>query len=628
MVPRLDSRSPSRKGIRRVPLVALAAGGLGIALPALASGAGATTSAHATVTSARPAQAATALVDDSSNTWTTWSYSPFNVNFVGAAQGFVYLPLAIDSWPSLTKYIPQLATSWGVKGNTFYVNLVPNAKWQNGQPVTSTDVLDTILLDGPFGGAIWNDITNVTAPSAHQVDLTVKPGEPIVTLESDLFGGVTPYPASVWGKFVTPSLKQDDLTYFKEAATNPSAASSSPAFKAMSAVLSKIASYNPPKMIGDGPYELTGETLQEYQLTKWSGFYDASKITVPSIIFEGTSQNELNAELLSGRVDFSNGWLYMPPAILDQWLKTPDANLLAVPGTFQGVVIFNDAEYPFNITAVRKALAYALPVSKMDVFSWGSQDAHAVAPVPPDGLVSRVAQLYLTKNQLSSLDPYNYDPAEAAKLLESVGFKKSSGGTWTMPNGKPFKLTLSIDASWTDQVAAFQVAASALTSFGIPSVESTVENTTYINDFHTGTFQVAAYCCAGGAPNPLQDLAQSPMGSAENFTSTGTYAGDRGIGYGPVETVPGIGKVNVPTALNNEYASTNPGPKMDQLVWDWAQFIENQVPFLEYAAFANQIAFSSRNFNWPSTSNPLWVQTSNGSYDIVLAQERGELSPK
>jgi peptide/nickel transport system substrate-binding protein len=191
----------------------------------------------------------------------------------------------------------------------------------------------------------------------------------------------------------------------------------------------------------------------------------------------------------------------------------------------------------------------------MDVFSWGSQDAHAVAPVPPDGLVARVAQQYMTPSQISSLNPYNYNPA---------GFKKAKDGTWLMPNGKPFKLTLSIDSSWTDQVAAFQVAASALTSFGIPSVESTVENTTYINDFHTGAFQIAAYCCAGGSPNPLEDFAASPIGSQENFTGSGTYAGDHGISYGPVEDVPGIGKVNIPALLA-------PRPELRRSRCTWAR---------------------------------------------------------
>jgi peptide/nickel transport system substrate-binding protein len=596
-------------------------------LPAIASNANAAPLQSAVVRYAAGSSSAT-LVDDSSGPWTTWSYSPFNSTFVGAAYGFVMVPLAIDSWPSLTQYIPQLATSWSLQGNTFTINLTPNAEWQNGQPVTSTDVVDTILLEGADGAAIWNDISNVAATGTNAFTVTVRPGVPLPTLENDLFGSITPYPASVWGKFVTPGLEQADVSYYTEAATNPSAAASSPAFKTLSGVLSEIAKYNPPTLIGDGPYQLTSATPQEYLLTKWNGFYDASKITVPRIIFEGTSQSEVNAQLLSGRVDFSNGWLYMPPAILDQWLHTPNANLQAVPGTAQSIIIFNDSEYPFTMTKVRQALAYAIPISTMDQFAWGSHDAHAVAPIPPDGLVPKVAEQYMTPSQIKGLNPYSYNPSEAAKLLTSAGFKKAKDGTWLLPNGKPFKLTLSIDSSWSDQIAAFQVASSALTSFGIPSVVSTVETTTYDNDLHTGAFQMAAYCCSGASPNPLADFVESPMGSQENFTGSGTNAGEHGIGYGPVENVSGIGKVNIPAELNNEYAVTPPGPKLDALTYDWAKFVEAQVPFLEYAAYANQIAFSSRNFNWPSVNNPVWVQSNNGALDITLAQERGELSPK
>lgn len=590
-------------------------------MPAISSGAPAAASSNSV------------LVVDSANSWTTWSYSPYNVNFantgVSAADGLVYLPLAIDSWPSLTTYIPQLATSWSTHGNTFTLNLQPNAKWQDGTPVTSTDVVDTVLLGGADGYAIWNDITNVSAAGTHVVDFTLKSGEPLTTFESDLFTQVFPEPASVWGRFVSSSLKSEDQSYWSLVATNPSAATKSPAYKALSSLLSSLESYNPKTIVGDGPYELTSATIQELEFTKWSGFYDASKITIPRIIWEGTSQSELNAELLAGRVDFSASWLYMPPAILQEWLHTPGANLLAVPGSFQGVLIFKDNEYPFDITKVRQALAYAMPVQKADVFSWGNQDAHAVAPVPPDGLVARIAGNFLTQKQLNSLDPYSYDTSKAAKLLESAGFHRNSSGDWIMPNGKPFKLTLSIDSSWTDQVAAFQVLASALTSFGIPSVESTVENATYLNDMHTGGFQISAYCCTGASPNPLDDFVESPMGSAENYTSNGSYKGDNGISYGPVETVPGIGKVNVPDTLNKEYAATTPGPKMNALVYDWAKYVEDQVPFLEYAVFADQIAYSNRSFVWPSTSNQVWVDAGNNPmYDLLLGQERGLIRPK
>lgn len=83
----------------------------------------------------------------------TWSYNPYNSFFPGTViDGFVDLPLAVQILPTLTKYSPQLATSWSASGDTLTVQLRHSATWQNGTPVTSTDVYDTILLNGTDGG--------------------------------------------------------------------------------------------------------------------------------------------------------------------------------------------------------------------------------------------------------------------------------------------------------------------------------------------------------------------------------------------------------------------------------------------------------------------------------------------
>ena len=533
---------------RPLRLLVAAACGAAVTLPLAAYGASVVGS-HTAMTTHRPAMSVPPLIDASSSPWTTWSLSVYSPDFLGdydayASPGFVYLPMAIDAWPSLTKYLPLLATSWSVSGNTFTVDLVPNVTWQNGQPLTGTDVVDTLLLDGADGAAVWNDITDVTSPSTHVVQLTLKTGVPLTTFESDFFSGVIPYPSSVYGQFMTSSLKADDLAYWKLNSTNPAAAAKSPAYKALTAVLSKLEAFNPKTLVGDGPYILTSSSSAAREFVKWDGFYDAGKITVPEIIGEATSQSETNGELLAGHATFSSGWLYMTPAILDQWVKTPNANLVAVTGTAQGYIIFNDNRYPYTITKVRQALAYALPVSEMDLFAWGGFDGHAAAPVQPDGLVSRIAAEYLTPSQIASLNKYSYNTSEAAKLLDEAGFHRNSSGDWMMPNGKPFTITLTIESAASDQIAALGVAASALTSFGIPSTEDEIESTTYANDWHDGDFEVTTYCCYGGEPNPLSDFVQSPMGSAENFTSPS----ERGIAFGPVETVPGIGKVNIPDA--------------------------------------------------------------------------------
>jgi peptide/nickel transport system substrate-binding protein len=193
------------------------------------------------------------------------------------------------------------------------------------------------------------------------------------------------------------------------------------------------------------------------------------------------------------------------------------------------------------------------------------------------------------------LNPYKYDPSKAATLLGSVGFHMSNR-QWIMPNGKPLDIALSMNSSWSDQIVAHGVLATGLKSFGISASESLVEGTTLSADLHSGNFQIAAYCCNESSPNPIEDFVTSPMGSSENFTASGINKDDPGIGYGPVENVPGIGMVNIPNALNEEYSATGPGPEMNKLVWDWARFVDQQVPFLEYAAFNYQIVYSSRNY--------------------------------
>lgn len=565
----------------------------------------------------------------SSGPWTSWGFNPWTTSlaFPTAATGFVFVPLAIQDWPSLTSFTPQLATSWSVAGHELTLQLQPDATWQDGKPVTSADVVDTVYLDGLTGAAVWSDITDIRAAGPHAVVLTAAPDIPMDLLKNDLFNGITPYPTHVWGRFATPAIKRDISSYFNKAHTDPGAAAGSTAYKNMSAALQELLKFSPKTLIGDGPYRLTGITTQEARLAKWNGFYDASHITIPQIRYLGNQQPQVNAALLTGGADFSSGWLYMPTPIVSEWSKRSDAHLLAVPGTFQGQIVFNDHQYPFTLTKVRQSLAYIIPRKTMDELSWGTEHPHAVTPTVPDGLVGEVEAQFLTKSQIASMNRYDYDPDKAAALLRSAGFHKSDG-RWIMPNGHRFSVPLEINAGWTDQISAFKVASSALTSFGIDAPLSTVEGATYLADLHQGNFHVAAFCCTGGSPNPLLDFEQSPIGSANNFTAGGTNDGQRGIGFGPILKVPGIGKVNIPQELDSEIHRVAPGPKMKRLAYAWAKFVNTEVPYLEYADFANQIAFSSKKFTWPSTDSTLWSRISNGNHLVVVGQEKGLIHPK
>jgi peptide/nickel transport system substrate-binding protein len=566
-------------------------------------------------------------------TWgTTWSNNYYSPLWVGIGNGLVLLPLAVENQPSLTSFTPQLATSWTVSGNTLTINLRQGVNWQNGKPVTSTDVYDTLALDGTaagYGG--WTYIAGVQAPNAHQVVITTQPGANVTLLEDQLFYRPV-VPASQYGQFVTSTLMQDDVAYWQEESKNPTAAAKMPQYTAMQAAFKKMVAYNPSTLLGDGPYTVKGVNTAEALLVKWPGFYDAASVHVAGIDYINDQNQGIYPLLLSGQADFSN--VYMSPTILKQWQSTAGSNT-AIPHGFTFELVFNSHMYPLNMTAVRQAIAYVIPRANMVAAAYGGSsiaDRGGVLNQHPDGLPSYLDSLYLTPSEQATLNPYPVDDAKATSLLQSAGFHQS-GNKWIMPNGKPFTLSFLVNNATSDIVSSFESAASALTAFGISSSLNETEGTIQTEDLANGDFQLSMDLVGG--PNPLYDNFDKVLGSIANFENLGNYAGDRGIGFGPSETVPGLGSVNVPTVIDQESEQVGPGSQMNNLVYDWAREVNQQLPYITYATKVYQFPFSSQHFtDWPPINgqgtSQLWNILGQGDMDegLTLMLEEGYIRPK
>lgn len=156
-------------------------------------------------------------------TWnSTWSYNPYNVNgLIYLQPDFLLLRLATQKFPSLTDYEPQLADKWSVAGNKMTVHIRSGAKWQDGTPVTSTDLYDTVILDGLRADGFWNDITNVAKSGEDTVVFTLRDGQATALAYNDILNNVFTYPASQYGKFVTPQLERDVPAYFSAFQKDP-----------------------------------------------------------------------------------------------------------------------------------------------------------------------------------------------------------------------------------------------------------------------------------------------------------------------------------------------------------------------------------------------------------------------
>ena len=557
---------------------------------------------------------------------TTWSFNRYNVNGLGIVDNYVNLPLAIQKAPSLTEYVPQLADSWKPEGRKLTVHIREAAKWEDGTPVTSKDVYDTAILDALRGDGFWNDITKIETPDEHTVVYTLKDGQPMALAQADLFGMIT-YPSSVYGKFVTDQVEKDVFAYWTAFQKDPDKAAKMPEFKRMGAQFKKLAAYKVDKVIGNGPFKLENITTKEAKMPKSDTFWDADKIKFGGLDYLNGANETIYPQLFSGGADFSN--VYLPPPILKRWTSTPDSNT-ALPLAFGFVMGFNSHEYPLNMTEVRQALTYVIPRQQISNAAYGTTDgAGGTWKEVNTGISPSLEKLYLPQDKIDQLNKYPVDPAKATQLLESKGFTKK-GGQWMTPKGKPFTLTFTANSGTSDIVTSFNSAAKALTAFGIKSDLNATSGAQQDADQHNGDFDIGMFFVGGTNPLGMYNAILHD----QNYTGSGNYAGKRGIGFGPTANVPGLGNVNVPNTILKQSKEVAPGPDMNAAVWNWAQLVNEQVPYIWYATKVYQFSYSTKEFgNWPpkdqNGTSELWdIIGNNTGAGMSLAFQQGYVVPK
>lgn len=558
---------------------------------------------------------------------TTWSYNPYTPRFPGPLYGLALLPLAVAEPPKLDSFVPELATSWQEKGSQLVVQLRKGAIWQNGKPVTATDVVDSLLLGGATGASasIFSDLTGLSVPNSHEVVFDVAKGVPVALVEQNVLATV-PVPASVYGGLVTRGLEAESLRYYTKGG---SAAGKRAAGVALQAVSKKLEAFNPPALVGDGPFRLAGMNGFSARLSKWPGFWAAGKVHVPAVkVTNASSGSAVVPMVLGGRVDFAAADALAP--VVGRVLRVPHAHYVTPPFFAQQTFYFNAGHYPLSLVGVRQALAYAIDRKVVNAIGYSH-----VAKLPtslaryPDGLYHTLATQYLSASQLHSLNPYSHDPAKAAKLLESEGFRKGPSG-WLLPDGKPFTLTIMAPAALFPLLPEAKTIASELSSFGIRTTAIGGQLPGYWTYVHQGQFDIAWGWSMGTSLDPLAEFASVLGVQGYDYSSTGLYKGDPGIGFGPIATVPGLGRVNVPTTIQVEAATVPPGATMRRLTWDWVRLVNHDLPFLPYGNKNRSTYYSTARYvDWPSPGSKLWELVGLNLFDATaVMMERGYIRPR
>jgi peptide/nickel transport system substrate-binding protein len=371
--------------------------------------------------------------------------NPFNAfNYTDYFVQQMLYPYLIQ-YDAQGKFIPDFATSWDTSadGKTWTFHLIPNAKWSDGQPMTSSDVAFTVnaIIKYQTGAtaideAYVSGMEKATAPDPATVVLHYK--GPVAT--------VLPYmnqlpilPEHIWSKYATG---------------NGSGLKSFP---------------NSAPTVAGGPYILQQFNGTNFALFKANpNFYGAKpKAAQFGLQFYATSDSMIQA-LKRGQLDYAQ---YLPQSDVST-VEQAGLKVDRYPGLAVYFFYINSGAHPQHAEVgnplVKEAMAHAMDRQRMVQTAYPGSTAGASIVPPANG-----------DWMDPSLKPETYDLAQANKLLDQAGYKMGADGL-RVANGHPMSYTVLFASDQTgagDRV--FQIIQQDFKKIGISITQKTMDSSAF-----------------------------------------------------------------------------------------------------------------------------------------------------
>jgi peptide/nickel transport system substrate-binding protein len=486
-------KSPART-TRRLVLAGVV-GAVAVATASLVPGAAAKPAASA----AANAGAHKCLVMTGSGDATfTHSFNPYTGSTLNGniMKGAIYEPLVVATVAGGGHIYPWLAQSWKwSNGNkTLTLQIVQNAKWSDGKPLTAADVVYS-LTAGKQDATM--DIIGLTRPGTNIVSVKrAGPNGVAITLKTPDSQFIA---ANLNLQFVVPQHVWSKVK--------------------------KVATFTNPNPVGSGPFDQIGRlTNQDIVFNKNPTYWLTGAPKIPCLEYLETASND--AALLaiqSGQVDWTHNFV---PNVASAYEAKDPAHFHAFYATtaYPVSLMFDDTAYPFSLVPLRQAISMA--INRNDVSKLGE---YGYAP-PTDAIgLNGIFPSWVTdptiKAQAAALATYNPDGAK--KLLTANGFTYN-GSQLVDPKGNPVSFQIHVISGWSDWVASLQIITKNLQAIGIDASTKLEPdyNTWYPAASATKVPTLLWQAASQGSPYGFfyANLSQNAMiPSGEDATSTGNW---------------------------------------------------------------------------------------------------------
>jgi peptide/nickel transport system substrate-binding protein len=351
-------------------------------------------------------------------------------------RGAFYEPLIISVVAGGGHTYPWLAQSWKwSNGNkSLTLNLVKNAKWSDGKPLTSADVAYSLTagkqdksMDMIGYASPDTSVASIKASGPYKVIINLK------TIDSQFIA------ANLNSQFVVP--------------------------KKIWSKVADPATFTNPNPVGSGPFAKVGRfTAQDFVFNKNPHYWMAGAPKIPCLEYtQAASNDSALLAIQSGQVDWTHNFV---PNVAQAYSAKDKAHYHSFYATtaYAQSLVFDDTQYPYSIVAFRKALSLAInrsDVSKLGEYGYApATDAlgiNYIFPTWDKGSVHATAQAAAA-----------YNPTAAKKMLTDAGFTYK-GSTLMDPKGNPVKLDIHVISGWSDWVASDQIISKNLQAIGIDS---------------------------------------------------------------------------------------------------------------------------------------------------------------
>lgn len=343
-----------------------------------------------------------------------------------------------------TTYAPDLAADWSIdkKGLTWTFHLRPDAVWQDGEPVTSDDVVFTVdALKSPEAAGVtlagqWADVT-VDAPDALTVvfHLTTPVAGFLAAATQPLL------PAHLLADVPFGDLATSDFARLP-VGTGPFAITEIDATRAVllptSVVVPQPEASDPGPGSGAGPSPSPSATPSA---TSQAGASEGlGRLEVRFYADEAAVQ----AAMAAGDVDATSGLSTAATAAL---AELPGVTLTRYPSTTLTTVLLNlQASHPeLRSAAVRGALLAAIDRDAIVADVLGASGIRADALIPPESWTY----------DATVVKTVAYDPKAAVKVLTTAGWTRKNGKLYAPKATEPYSMQLlTVPADANPKVAA------------------------------------------------------------------------------------------------------------------------------------------------------------------------------